>query len=182
MVASDIALMLRLEHRNFSTLLDLLDLEVERMDREGALDYELVRALLDYFLHYADQCHHPKEDLVYRKLSASPSFPSEGLSDLLEEHKELDKLTGRLVELLGTAHAASDIPNREVEAGLRRFLSFYRHHMAMEEEYFLVAAERLLSKDDWDEIEFDLFDKKDPVFDEEVEQRYKMLRDRITAM
>lgn len=181
MTTSDIALLIRMEHRNFASLLDILDQQLGLLDREGALDYDLIEALLDYFLSYAAQCHHPKEDLVYRKLEARESAATDSLSNLVEEHEELDRITGRLAEQVRAARGKGRGPSERLESGLRRFLDFYRRHMAMEEKYFLAAAERVLTADDWEEIEFDLFDKSDPVFDEETEHRYQGLRERIFA-
>lgn len=182
MTTSDIVLLIRMEHRNFATLLDILDQELAQLDREGQLDHDLVEALLDYFLSYADQCHHPKEDLVYHKVEAVQAGAGEDLNDLVAEHEELERVTGRLADLVQATRGQAPVPDERLAGALRRFLAFYRSHMAMEETQFLPAAERLLSADDWEAIEFDLFDKADPVFDEQVELRYQGLRDKIFAL
>jgi len=65
---------------------------------------------------------------------------------------------------------------------LREFLDFYRHHMLMEEQHFFPAALQTLSRNDWAEIDFALFDQSDPLFDRQAEGRFAELRDEITRL
>jgi len=182
MTQPDVILILRLEHRNLAKVLDVLDHQLQRLDREGTLDYELVESVMEYFQGYPDKCHHPKEDLIFRHLDARGLSKSEGLKDLVEEHKALAALAVRTAELVHDARARNLAPNEAIESHLRQFLGFNRLHMAMEEKYFFKLAERSLSQDDWGEIEFDIFDREDPVFDADTEHGFEVLRDRIRAM
>jgi len=60
-------LLLRLEHNRFDDLLDLIE---DQLDHADLPDRELLRNIVDYFSGYPERCHHPVEDLVYRKLRA----------------------------------------------------------------------------------------------------------------
>ncbi len=182
MTEPDVVLMLRLEHRNLAKVLDILEHQLDRLERDGELDFELVEAVLAYFQSYPDTCHHPKEDLIYRRLDARGLSKSAGLKNLVEEHDPLAALTARSVEMIRDARARNLAPNEAIESRLRQFLGFNRLHMAMEEKYFFQVAEQNLSQEDWDRIEFDLFDRNDPVFDADAEHGFQVLRDRIRAM
>ncbi len=56
---------LRQEHADLARLLDMVEAQ---LGGDGAPDFELLTGILDYFLTYPDQYHHPKEDLIYRTL------------------------------------------------------------------------------------------------------------------
>ena len=51
---------LRQEHCNIESLLRVLERELGVFDRGDRPDYEVVRAVIDYFTDYPDSCHHPK--------------------------------------------------------------------------------------------------------------------------
>jgi len=62
---------------------------------------------------------------------------------------------------------------------MRRFVDHYRAHMIAEEKDFFTVALDTLSASDWSEVEFALFDRDDPLFDREVEERFSHLRGKI---
>ena len=56
---------LRQEHADVARLLDMVEAQ---LGGDGAPDFALLTGILDYFLTYPDQYHHPKKDLIYRPL------------------------------------------------------------------------------------------------------------------
>ena len=62
------------------------------------------------------------------------------------------------------------------------FLDLYRRHMLMEEKHFFPAALQRLSRNDFAEIDFTLYDRPDPVFDLATEDRYSGLREEIARL
>ena len=64
---------------------------------------------------------------------------------------------------------------------MQQFVNNYRNHMMMEEECFFPAAAKALSKEDWEVIEFDLFDRDDPLFDRAAHARFQGLREEIES-
>ena len=56
------------EHTNMAKPVDVLEHRLAVFAEAGTVDYDLILRIVDYFLDYPDQVHHPKEDLVYRKL------------------------------------------------------------------------------------------------------------------
>ena len=70
------------DHKDMALLYDLIGREL-RVFKNGELpDYELVKKILDYCLAYPDQCHHPKEDLVFRKLRARDPAAADFIGDI----------------------------------------------------------------------------------------------------
>lgn len=174
----DALLLLRLEHNNTIRLLAILDEACDRIPTEGA-NHELLELILEYFAGFPDQCHHPKEDLIYRKMKAQDPRAAERVGDLLAEHEELAHVTQRVARLARRARLDSRLTRAELTAALREFLQLYEHHLREEEETFFPAALETLTEDDWAAIDFGLFDRRDPLFDDVTEKRFQVLRQRI---
>ena len=58
------------DHLNFSKLLQLLEVQIERFHAGATPQYELMLDIMYYRTHYCDVVHHPKEDLVYIEIKA----------------------------------------------------------------------------------------------------------------
>jgi hemerythrin-like domain-containing protein len=178
----DTLFLLRLEHGNLSKLLGLIEDQVAAADKGAPMDLELLGMACEYFADYPDRCHHPKEDLVYRRLGERDPGARAGLRDLLAEHRRLHELTEGFAEAVRRMredpHAAAPDP-REV---IREFTQRYRQHMREEDERFFPLAAERLTQDDWDTLDFTLLDGDDPLFDHAAEKRFAALRQRIDAL
>jgi hemerythrin-like domain-containing protein len=141
----------------------------------------LLESTFAYLSGYPDQCHHPKEDLVYRKLLSRCPDMADSLKDLVKEHETLAHLTHNVMRIIAAQqdpHAVNDWLRDQ----LQEFLDFYRHHMLMEDQHFFPVALQRLSHNDFAEIDFTLFDQPDPVFDRESEERFTELREEIARL
>jgi hypothetical protein len=72
---------LRREHYNIESLLRVLERELIVFERGDRPDYEVIRAVIIYFMDYPDSCHHPKEDLIVEKLKARDPLKAATLGD-----------------------------------------------------------------------------------------------------
>ena len=179
---SDTLFSLRLDHRNFATLLEILETQLERLNQADDVDCELIGSVVDYLRSYGDQCHHPKEDLVYRALSRRNPGAAAAIGDLSREHEELAKISDTLArELEAVGQGKARAVRLKLKSPLTDYLEFYRRHLAMEEARFFPAALSELSEEDWAVIDFDTFDRDDPLFSDVVEKRFERLRAEIAA-
>jgi len=169
---------LQLEHQNLSRLLDLMDVQIRELGEGQAPDYRLLQIVAEYLSGYPDDVHHPKEDLIFRKLESRDSEAGSKLSRLLDEHREIRELTNNYTEIVGDSNTASDSPPEQIEAAMKKLVALYRHHIEMEETHFFPAAERILTRDDWAEINFAVSEQIDPLFDEAAE-KYQGVREDI---
>src|SRR5262249_34464363 len=135
-----------------------------------------------YVSGYPDQCHHPKEDLVYRKLLNRHPDMASSLKDLVAEHAKLVDATRELSRAIDESRRNPAAANETLANQLEGVLRFYRPHMAMGEQYFFPAALKNLSRDDWAAIDFALFEQPDPLFDRAAEARFAGLRDEIARL
>lgn len=180
---TDAVLMLRLEHGNIGQVLTLLEAESVELVRGGAANLELLQSIVAYISQYPDTCHHPKEDLLLRKLRARDPAAAAGVDGLEQEHADLMRLTGRLeAAVAAVAHEPAQHALDALAETLELFAGRYRAHMTMEEERFFPVALARLTSSDWAELDYDLFDREDPLFDTSCETRFKGLRQRIARL
>ena len=143
---------LRDDHKNMARLYDLIGRELKVFKTGELPDYELVKKIVDYCLDYPDKFHHPKEDLVYRKLKARHPAAAEVVGALDDEHAKLASLTQRLSAALGNVLEDEQLPRDWFLDVANDFLVFSRRHMQMEEVLFFPAARKHLTPADWAEI------------------------------
>lgn len=178
----DTLFLLRLEHGNLSRLLGLVEDQVALADSGKQMDEELLRLASEYFTDYPDRCHHPKEDLVYKRLSMRDRDSCADLGDLVADHGRLHGLAKAFADAV---HHPSDEPQATdptLRKVIREFTEHYRLHIRLEEERFYPLAEKRLSKDDWDSLDFAIFEQDDPLFDHTAEKRFAALRERIETL
>jgi hemerythrin-like domain-containing protein len=175
----DVLLLLRLEHANQQKLLNVLERQIGLFKNGVTIDYDNIEAIVDYFLDYPNRCHHPKEDALFRKLRARDGAATEAVGNLLGEHEELAELTARLAGAVRPKLPGHDARGERFIVVGERFLNTYRSHMAKEEELFFPAVLHSFTPIDWAEIDYQVFDQKDPLFSEPVEACFTALRNNI---
>ena len=58
------------DHRHLSRLLNLFDALLDRFHEGNEPDFELMCEMLEYMESYADQVHHPSEEMIFDRLRA----------------------------------------------------------------------------------------------------------------
>ena len=159
-------------------LLDLMDEQLAKLAQRIPPNYGTLHGVLDYFSSYLDECHHPKEELIFRKLRSKDPGAMANF-DLVTQHQELLGVTRDLAVLLKDVSGDRDFSPLCLKSSIREFVEQHRQHMSMEEAHFFPVAVQKLSPGDWDEIEFNLFDRKDPLFDRSVESYFRALREQV---
>jgi hemerythrin-like domain-containing protein len=171
---------LRAEHRSMGKLLELLEHQLDLVSQDRRADSELLLQIAQYFASVPDVYHHPKEDVVLRRLAARQPAHADSLALLEAEHEE----GGREVQLFLRAVVRLAL---EPERGAERFLragraliDSERRHMSWEEKNFFQLAERVLLPEDWRAIEAHLRSFLDPLQSVPHEERFSRI-DRALA-
>ncbi len=144
--------LLRQDHSNMAALLRTLERQVNEFRSDRRPDYDVISAILDYFLSFPDVCHHPREDLIFAKLNERDPRAIERIGDLRSEH---DELAARAHEFLTELRAVLDeaeIPREAFYRRAGRFIDRQRQHIDMEESTFFPAAEKALMPTEWKEL------------------------------
>ena len=176
---ADVIRMLRQEHANINRLLAVLDRQVAIFESGSRPDYDIVQGVLDYFMSYPDLYHHPKEDLVLAKLRQRDPAAAEALGNLDEEHRELADLTRQFAFGVHSVLTEAQVPRESFRRWAHDFIDFQRRHLHREETKFLPAAKAALTADDWADVEAQMTQRPDPLFGDEVGERYEALREDI---
>ena len=179
---ADAILLLQLEHQKMAEVLAVFARELEALEAGAQPDVALLESGLDYLIGYSDKCHHPKEELIYRKIRSRDRASATSLIDLEKEHAELRRLTNELCAVVDMCRLPNRVKNEHLAVALDQYLDYYRHHMGMEEKHLFRLAPRVLTEDDWAEIDFSLFDMADPLFKRDIEERFTLLRESLKQM
>jgi len=162
---------LREDHKNMARLYDLIGRELKVFKTGELPDYELVKKILDYCLTYPDQYHHPKEDLIFKKLQARDPSTADVIGNLATEHENLASFTWRFATALGNVLEDEQLPRDWFIDLANDFLSFSRRHMQMEEVLFFPAARKQLTRGDWAELDDMVAKQLDSAVDAEKADR-----------
>jgi hemerythrin-like domain-containing protein len=173
---SNIIQILLEEHRNIDKLLLVLEHELEVFDRSEEPDYEILQAVIQYFQDYPENCHHPKEDMVFEKLKVRDPAAANRIGDVEAEHQVETKRLRRLVEAVEEILAGREFLRQTFHDVVHDFIEHQRQHMDKEEQLLFPAAVQGLRPDDWAEIDTRLNDRKDPLFNGVIETKFQALQ------
>jgi hemerythrin-like domain-containing protein len=139
---------LRQEHCNIERLLCVLERELDVFARGDRPDYEVILAVIDYFMDYPDSCHHPKEDLIIEKLKARDPVRATTIGDLEAQHREGATRLRRVAQAVERVLSDQDLLRQNVDDIIRDFIKHEREHMTMEERVVFPAALDVLRAED----------------------------------
>jgi hemerythrin-like domain-containing protein len=173
---SNIIKILLEEHRNIDRLLLVLEHELEVFDRSEEPDYEILRAIIEYFQDYPEDCHHPKEDMVFEKLKMRDPAVASRVGDVEAEHEIETERLRKLVEAIEEILAGREFLRQTFHDVVNDFIKHQRQHMDKEERLLFPAAVQRLRPEDWAAIDARLNDRKDPLFNGAVETKFHALQ------
>jgi hemerythrin-like domain-containing protein len=172
---------IRQEHAALAAMLRSLPLLLEHHRRQQTLpDFGLLRAMLFYVDEFPERLHHPKEDelLFPRVRQRCPELAS--TLDQLERDHEHGERAIRDLEHALLAFEVLGEPRREAfERAVQGYVDFYLHHMSVEENEVLPAAQRTLAAADWAVIDLAFAANRDPLTGHEPDDVYRPLFARI---
>ncbi len=154
---------LRQDHQNVALVLELIEGQVESVAKGGDLNFNLIEAAVLYFQRYFTLFHQPKEDIIFGHLVGHVGDYSQNIFPLLDDHRELE---GRIDILVGAVRAlnSGDQASRDdLCQATRNFVERQREHLGAEEKFFYPEAERLLTAQQWAEVDRYLPDAQDPL-------------------
>ncbi len=173
---SNIIQILLEEHRNIDKLLLVMERELDVFDRSEEPDYEIFQAVIQYFQDYPENCHHPKEDMVFEKLKALDAAAADRVGDAEADHRVETLRLRRLVEAVEDILAGREFLRQTFHDVVHEFIAHQRQHMDKEERLLFPAAIKGLRPEDWADIDARLNDRKDPLFNGVIETKFQALQ------
>lgn len=170
---------LRSDHRHMSVLMRLIEIEIESFNDGGTVDYELVEDILRYMVNYPDLDHHPAEEIICDKLAEIDADAAAAVGHLAEAHEELALAGERFLNVVQRVLNEEAMPRDWFVTTASEYLTSLTGHMKREELVMFPSACRLLSDDDWREVEAKIKLRPDPLGTEARGQEFEALRQRI---
>jgi len=123
----------------------------------------VLRAMLYYIREYPQQVHHPKEDrYLFTPLRDRTDEFDHVLTELESQHARGDVRLRDIEHALTRYELKGAPPLRELRALVDAYAEFYADRRCMEETLILPAARRLLTEEDWAEIDAAFGANRDP--------------------
>jgi hemerythrin-like domain-containing protein len=163
------------DHRNLAQVLNLLTKLLDRFHEGQEPDLELICEMLDYIESYADQIHHPSEDLVFERLIEQAGESPMVLGILMNQHRQLPQLNRRFRSSLDGIVHGDVLLREEVEAQGRELVQTLWSHMKTEDQEAFPLAKQRLSAEDWADLDRISPKVDDPLFDIPDPARYQAL-------
>jgi len=172
---------IRQEHAALAAMLRSVIMLLDQYRRKGSPpDFAALRAMLFYVDEFPEKRHHRKEsELLFPKLRARTPISRELMDRLDNDHawgeRRIRHVEHALLafEMLGNARRAA------FERAMGEYVDFYLDHMAMEEREILPLAEKVLTPDDWEELDEAFGRNRDPLTGHAPEREYEALFTRI---
>lgn len=167
------------EHRNFERLLEVMEEQLDLFLRGEHPNYELMLDIVYYMTHYPDCFHHPKEDIAFAQMGDRSA--STWIEESHRQHRVIAQTGKALQEQLDAVVAGVMLPRAQVERPARRYAEYFRRHMLNEECTLFPLARRVLSEQDWALIDARMPQAADPLFGDQIHERYRVLHRQIAA-
>jgi hemerythrin-like domain-containing protein len=166
---------LRQDHKNMSLMLNLLELESNRLFDGYDTDFELLHDIMHYMTVYPDVVHHPKEDRIYAEVKAVRPDLSIGFDRITVDHRHIAELGFKLRNDIESVTSGGVIRKKAVVADTLRYVNTLRGHMQWEELDLFRRIEEMVAEGH-ELIESSTFlQTTDPVFGPEVEEKFARL-------
>jgi hemerythrin-like domain-containing protein len=163
------------EHDNIAQVLVLLDSELASFALAQDADDELAMCALEYLTDFVDGFHHEKEDRAVEAALARVPALREALVELHAQHERIRTAGAALHD--GLERALLDEPVRRSELAKTgyAYTTEVRRNMELEEDHIFPLLAEALDDAEWARIEADAGGRPDPLFGEQVHERYERL-------
>ena len=176
---------IREEHMALSAMLRSILLLIEQHRRNATPpDFAALRAMLFYVDEFPEQRHHRKEsELLFPKLRARTPLSRELLDKLDDDHARGEHMIRALEHALLGFEMLGESRRLAFEQAAQRYVDFYLAHLALEEREILPLAERVLTTQDWAELDEAFSANRDPLTGHhDPEPDYRALFTRIVGL
>jgi hemerythrin-like domain-containing protein len=145
---------LKHEHKVIDLVLGAAEREAKATARQRRAEGDRVEKMLDFFVNFADRCHHAKEEklLFARMRERGMSAQSGPLAVMLAEHEESRRRLGAVRGSLTQAAAGEAAAVASVSENLAAYVRLLRAHVEKEDGVLYPMADGMLSAEDQVEL------------------------------
>lgn len=171
------------EHLAISAVLYSLRYLIKEMRNGAQPNFPLLKAILDYIVSYPDRWHHPKEDqYLFAAVKKRTHEADELIARLEREHQLGYPMVETLKhQLVAFQHGDPDADRLFFDTA-EQYAKLEWQHLQTEEDQFLPIAERVLTAEDWQEINAAFRANDNPLFGIKPKEEAEALYQRILAL
>ena len=153
------------EHASLSAILQSLRMMLRKGPEDEAENFfSVMRAMLFYIDEVPEKQHHTKEtELLFPQVAKRSPHCAEIITQLKNEHAKGESAVRELQHLLMAWEMLGESRRQVFEEATLRYIDFYSHHMRIEESIILPEALKVLSAEDWNDIDTGFGENKDPM-------------------
>ena len=139
--------MLSSEHRVIERILDVM----EKLTQDSVVgSLESWKKVLDFARHFADQCHHLKEEKILFPAMEEHGIPNEGgpIGMMLIEHEEGRSYVRSMYAAVARIEANDAAAPESLRASARAYIRLLREHIQKEDQILFRIADDAISAEE----------------------------------
>lgn len=164
-------------------ILQVIDAAVREVEKSSDCDWGTLEQMLDFFVNFADRCHHAKEENLLFPRLAERGLSRDGgpLGVMLMEHDEGRGYLKAARAALPKARQSDKTAGAAVRKGILNYAELLRAHIHKENMVLFHLANELLTAADQRELTaaFETADPKD--LGPDAKARYRALAQKLTS-
>lgn len=168
------------EHKNFWRMAVTLEQVAIELEAGASVAPAFFQSAFDYIEQFADRAHHLKEDDHLFRLMRLRSADVGPMIDALEADHRL--ASTHLIELRKEFAKARSGQQAGLVASLRDYTARLKKHITTEETEAMPLARKILTAEDWAEIDAKFSDNEDPVFGAQARAEFRELYHRVVSL
>lgn len=164
------------DHKHIAVLLNVLKNKQMKLSEGEAINFIVVRDIVEYMQGYAERCHHPVEDIIYAYYLAHKM--NGAMDKLSAEHEVVIQVSAALMNTLNLILSDIVVAREKLIADFAEYVELQERHMQMEEREIFPLLAQNLTEQDWQVIEKECQDSliDDPLFLDREQQEFDELR------
>ena len=170
------------EHYNIRALLGYLKVELGALLGGGAPRYDLMTDALRYLTSYVDVYHHGREDVAFDLAVLRDPRLGDVVSEAARQHASIIDAGARLRADLERATLDAPVLKSRIASDGKAYIDGLREHLRYEEAELFPRLAAVLDAEDWRVVDARAGRAVDPLFGPVIEERYRALFERITAL
>lgn len=165
---------LRAEHRHMATVMNLFAQQLDSIDAGELVDTHVVFEIIDYMVTWPDRFHHPREDLIYARVSEVDPGSVDSVDTLQRDHDKTAQVGRGLLKDIERWRLGEVSGTLVVKNG-RSYIEHIYEHMSIEEKLIFPHIEQTLTLQDWRELAADdeLQGVSESVFGPRVQREFR---------
>jgi hemerythrin-like domain-containing protein len=135
------------EHRVIEQVLDCLEILTNKTCETGDIDIDSARLAIDFFRHFADGCHHRKEEQGLFPALERKGFPRQGgpTGVMRGEHEEGRHYMAEMDIALDAAEARRPGAAQQFSMAAKGYIDLLRQHIQKENHCLFPMSDRAFS-------------------------------------